>query len=78
MGCGKQNGYKGFVNRTEIAITMFPKIKIETIVSSGKREQKTIKGVQKVACTCKSGDGRIFRRNVMRVRTGETKISAIK
>jgi nitrogen regulatory protein PII len=48
-GCGKQKGYKEFVCRIEIAITMLPKIKIEIIVSSEEWEQRTIKAIQEVA-----------------------------
>ena len=80
MGCGHQKGSTENVRGVDVSITMIPKIKFETVVSTEEWAEKTIDVIQKTACTGHIGDGKIFvydLDNVVRIRTNERGIKAI-
>ncbi len=79
MGCGIQKGsperYRGAV----VDATLFPKVKVEVIVSTIPVE-KVIETAKKALYTGHIGDGKIFVYNVtkvVKVRTGEENIEAL-
>lgn len=80
MGFGAQRGYKTVVRGQEIDVMMQPKLKFEIVVSSDEWKEKTIKTLQKVACTGSFGDGKIFAYEItdaVKIRTGETGYEAL-
>jgi len=80
MGCGVQKGRSEVVRGKRIEFNMLPKIKFEIVVSTREWAEKTIDVIKKVAYTGNIGDGKIFVQElteVVRIRTGETGISAI-
>lgn len=80
MGCGQQKGWKSRVRGTEVDINMLPKIKLEIVVSTEEWAEKTIRTIRDAAYTGNIGDGKIFvynLDNVVRIRTGDTGISAV-
>ncbi len=80
MGCGAQKGFTEVVRGTKVDVMLRPKIKFEIVVSSEEWAEKTIKAIQDAAFTGEVGDGKIFSyevKNVIKIRTGETGISAL-
>lgn len=80
MGCGTTHGFKRIVRGSEVQIALWPKLKIEVVVSSEEWEQKVIDCIRKAACTDSQGDGKIFSyeiRTATKIRTGETGPEAI-
>lgn len=80
MGCGKQRGFKEFYRGTEVFLSVLPKIKMEMVVDDEDFD-KTIETILKYSRTGDVGDGKIFVSTIedaMRIRTGETGVSAIR
>jgi len=73
MGCGRQKGYTEQYRGSRANISLLPKIKIESVVSSEVLEQ-TVDAITAAAYTGETGDGRLFVIDVdqaVRIRTGE-------
>lgn len=80
MGCGKQRGFTEYYRGSEVLLTVLPKIKMELVVDDADYE-KTIKTILEYTRTGEVGDGKIFVSqvdDVIRIRTGETGVAAIK
>ncbi len=80
MGCGKQRGFTEYYRGNEVLLTVLPKIKIELVVDDADYE-KTIHTILEYTRTGEVGDGKIFVSqvdDVIRIRTGETGVTAIK
>jgi Nitrogen regulatory protein PII len=80
MGCGKQRGFKEYYRGNEVLLTVLPKIKMELVVDDADYE-KTINTILEFTRTGEVGDGKIFVSqidDVIRIRTGETGVAAVK
>jgi nitrogen regulatory protein P-II 1 len=80
MGCGKQRGFKEYYRGNEVLMTVLPKIKMELVVDDADYD-RTIDTILKYTRTGEVGDGKIFVSqidDVIRIRTGETGVAAVK
>ncbi len=78
-GHGKQRGYTQRYRGAEYAVTLLPKIKIETIVDDD-RVDEVVNIICNAARTGEVGDGKVFVLPVadaIRVRTGESGRAAV-
>ena len=78
-GHGKQRGYTQRYRGAEYAVTLLPKVKIETIVDDA-RVDEVVDTIVAAARTGEIGDGKVFVSPVadaIRVRTGESGAVAI-
>ena len=72
-GYGLSKGFTEVYRGTEVAVNLLPKIKVEIVVCEVPVEA-VVKSAQKVCCTGKIGDGKIFVYgidNAVRIRTVE-------
>lgn len=79
MGCGLQKGVLGIYRGKCYEITLLPKVKVE-IVAPKEKVRYILDTIVKPARTGEVGDGKIFVfpiDQVIRIRTGETGISAL-
>ena len=79
LGCGIQKGDTQYYRGVPMETKLIPKLKIEIVVSEVPVE-KVVEVAQKVLRTGKIGDGKIFIydvSNVIKIRTGESGISAL-
>ena len=73
MGCGRQKGYTEQYRGSRANISLLPKLKIESVVSTEVVEQ-AVDAIVGAAYTGEIGDGRVFVHPVeqsVRIRTGE-------
>ena len=73
MGCGRQKGYTEQYRGSRVNISLLPKIKVESVVSSDVVDA-TVDAIVAAAYTGETGDGRVFVYDVeqaVRIRTGE-------
>ena len=73
MGCGRQKGYTEQYRGSRVNISLLPKLKVESVVSTDVVE-KTVDAIVAAAYTGETGDGRVFVWDVeqaVRIRTGE-------
>jgi nitrogen regulatory protein P-II 1 len=73
LGCGRQKGYTEQYRGSRVNISLLPKIKVESVVSSDVVET-TVDAIIAAAYTGETGDGRVFVYDVeqaVRIRTGE-------
>ena len=80
MGCGKQRGFKEFYRGNEVLLSVLPKIKMELVVSDSDFD-KIIETILYYTRTGDVGDGKIFVSTIddaVRIRTGETGVSALR
>src|ERR671938_451042 len=73
MGCGRQKGYTEQYRGSRVNISLLPKIKVESVVSSDVADV-TVEAIVAAAYTGETGDGRLFVYEVeqaVRIRTGE-------
>jgi nitrogen regulatory protein PII len=73
MGCGRQKGYTEQYRGSRVNISLLPKLKVESVVSSDVVDQ-TVDAIVAAAYTGETGDGRVFVWEVeqaVRIRTGE-------
>jgi len=80
MGCGKQRGFTEYYRGNEVFLTVLPKIKMELVVDDADYD-RTIQTILDYTRTGEVGDGKIFVSqvdDVIRIRTGETGVTAIK
>lgn len=78
-GFGRQKGHTEIYRGAEYVVDFLPKLKIELVVPRDQTEA-IIDAIKTVAGTGKIGDGKIFVTDVeqaLRIRTGETGISAL-
>lgn len=78
-GYGRQKGHSEIYRGAEYAVHFVPKLKLE-IALPAKQVDTIIPLIQKAAETGRIGDGKIFvldLESAMRVRTGETGLSAL-
>lgn len=78
-GFGRQKGKTDLYQGTEYVVDYLPKVKIETIVEDHIVEA-VVTAIQKVACTNRVGDGKIFIypiEDAIRIRTGERGTAAL-
>ena len=78
-GFGRQKGHTELYRGAEYVVDFLPKVKIEVAVADD-RVEAVIEAVTKAARTGKIGDGKIFVSPIeqaIRIRTGETKDSAV-
>ncbi len=78
-GFGRQKGHTELYRGAEYVVDFLPKVKIEIAVADNQVDL-VIEAIMKAAHTGKIGDGKIFvlpLENVIRIRTGEDKESAI-
>lgn len=78
-GFGRQKGQTDLYQGTEYMVDYLPKIKIETVVDD-KIVENVVSAIQRVACTDRVGDGKIFIydiENAVRIRTGESGLDAL-
>jgi len=79
MGCGMQKGQKEYYRGVPVAVTLLPKMQVETVVSKVP-VQDVIEAAKKALYTGHIGDGKIFVYtvdNVIKVRTGEEGYDAL-
>lgn len=79
MGYGNQKGVVKKYRGAEYAVTLLPKIKVETVVPETDAED-IIKKIEKEIKTGNFGDGKIFIydvENAIRIRTGERGLEAL-
>ena len=72
-GFGRQKGHTELYRGAEYVVDFLPKIKLEAAVRKDML-QHVLEAIEKVACTGKIGDGKIFVHDleqVIRIRTGE-------
>ena len=72
-GFGRQKGHTELYRGAEYVVDFLPKIKLEAAVRKDML-QHVLEAIEKVACTGKIGDGKIFIHDleqVIRIRTGE-------
>ncbi|HEY3284066.1 MAG TPA: P-II family nitrogen regulator [Armatimonadota bacterium] len=72
-GCGKQRGFTQHYRGAEYAVTLIPKVKVETVVQDEQVED-VVDAILDAARTGEIGDGKVFTSpvsDVVRVRTGE-------
>ena len=73
MGCGRQKGYTEQYRGSRANISLLPKIKVESVVSS-ETVEAAVDAIVAAAFTGETGDGRVFIYDVegsVRIRTGE-------
>src|ERR687887_1946283 len=73
MGCGRQKGYTEQYRGSRANISLLPKLKVESVVST-EIVDKTVDAIVGAAYTGETGDGRVFVYDVdqaVRIRTGE-------
>jgi nitrogen regulatory protein P-II 1 len=73
MGCGRQKGYTEQYRGSRANISLLPKLKVESVVSSEVLD-KAVDAIVGGAYTGETGDGRVFVYDVeqaVRIRTGE-------
>jgi nitrogen regulatory protein P-II 1 len=73
MGCGRQKGYTEQYRGSRANISLLPKLKVESVVSSETVDQ-AVDAIVAAAFTGETGDGRVFIYDVqgsVRIRTGE-------
>ena len=78
-GFGRQKGHREIYRGAEYAVNFVPKIKIEVAVRS-ELADAVIQAITSKAKSGQIGDGKIFvmpLEHVLRIRTGETDISAL-
>ncbi|WP_102027891.1 P-II family nitrogen regulator [Salirhabdus sp. Marseille-P4669] len=78
-GCGLQEGQTGVFRGNKYEINLFPKIKVEMVVTDDKVDP-IITVIQAVCSNGNVGDGKIFIipvENAIRIRTGESGLEAI-
>ena len=78
-GFGRQKGHTELYRGAEYVVDFLPKVKVEVVVADDSVE-RVIEAITKAAHTGKIGDGKIFVTSVeevIRIRTGEVKESAI-
>lgn len=78
-GHGKQRGYTQRYRGAEYAVTLLPKVKIETVVDSDMVDE-VVSTIVATARTGEVGDGKVFVlpvADVVRVRTGESGRAAV-
>lgn len=79
MGYGNQKGVVKKYRGAEYAVTLLPKIKVETVVAEADAED-IIGKIEKEIKTGNFGDGKIFIydvENAIRIRTGERGLEAL-
>ena len=79
MGCGMQKGQKDYYRGVPVAVTLLPKMQVETVVSKVP-VRAVIEAAKKALYTGHIGDGKIFVyavENVVKVRTGEEGYDAL-
>ena len=79
QGHGRQKGHTEIYRGAEYKATFLPKIRIEAVVQD-EVAPKAVEAIKAAANTGKIGDGKVFIINVeeaVRIRTGETGVSAI-
>src|SRR5262245_59732562 len=78
-GYGRQKGHTEIYRGAEYAVSSLPKVKIEVVVPEGTVDT-AVEAIVRTARTGQNGDGMIFVspiEHAVRVRTGETDVSAI-
>lgn len=78
-GFGRQKGHTELYRGAEYVVDFLPKVKIEVAIAQGQLDA-VIETISKAANTGKIGDGKIFvtaLEQIVRIRTGETGVSAI-
>src|SRR5919197_3321976 len=73
MGCGRQKGYTEQYRGSRANISLLPKIKVESVVST-EIVDKAVDAIVGAAYTGETGDGRVFVYDVdqaVRIRTGD-------
>jgi nitrogen regulatory protein P-II 1 len=73
MGCGRQKGYTESYRGSRANISLLPKLKVESVVST-EVVDKVVDAIVAAAYTGETGDGRVFVYDVdqaVRIRTGE-------
>jgi nitrogen regulatory protein P-II 1 len=73
MGCGRQKGYTEQYRGSRANISLLPKIKVESVVST-EIVDKVVDAIVGAAYTGETGDGRVFVYDVeqsVRIRTGD-------
>jgi nitrogen regulatory protein P-II 1 len=73
MGCGRQKGYTEQYRGSRANISLLPKLKVESVVST-EVVDKAVDAIVGAAYTGETGDGRVFVWEVeqaVRIRTGE-------
>ena len=73
-GYGRQKGQTEIYRGAEYAVNFLPKMKLEVVVATGRRQGR--RGHQAAANTGQIGDGKIFVSAIeqaVRIRTGETR-----
>ena len=78
-GFGRQKGHTELYRGAEYVVDFLPKCKLEVVVADDEAE-KCISAIINAAHTGKIGDGKIFIydvSNVIKIRTGESGISAL-
>ncbi|MFT3951907.1 MAG: ammonium transporter [Oscillospiraceae bacterium] len=79
LGCGTQKGRTDYYRGVEVEMNLLPKIKVEVVVSMVP-VARVVSAAKKALYTGNIGDGKIFIydvEEVVRVRTGETGVSAL-
>jgi nitrogen regulatory protein P-II 1 len=78
-GFGRQKGHTELYRGAEYVVDFLPKVKIEVVIEDSLLEG-ALAAIQQAAHTGRIGDGKIFVGaidDVIRIRTGETGVSAI-
>src|ERR671935_838161 len=73
MGCGTQRGYTEQYRGSRANISLLPKVKVESVVST-EIVDKAVDAIVAAAYTGETGDGRVFVYDVdqaVRIRTGD-------
>jgi nitrogen regulatory protein P-II 1 len=73
MGCGRQKGYTEQYRGSRANISLLPKLKVESVVST-EIVDKAVDAIVGAAYTGETGDGRVFVWEIdqaVRIRTGE-------
>src|SRR5438046_10755388 len=73
MGCGRQKGYTEQYRGSRANISLLPKLKVESVVTS-EIVDKAVDAIVGAAYTGETGDGRVFVWNIaqsVRIRTGD-------
>ena len=74
MGCGRQKGYTEQYRGSRANISLLPKLKVESVVST-EVVDKAVDAIVGAAYTGEIGDGRVFVYDIeqaVRIRTGES------
>ena len=78
-GHGKQRGYTQRYRGAEYAVSLLPKVKVETVVDDSQVDE-VVNTIVAAARTGEVGDGKVFVlpvADVVRVRTGESGVAAV-